>query len=74
MKQRLIASVLFGLGGLISALQVNGLPHTPEGWIGLAGVFVAAAWGKFSSNTTLVGADRKVWTSEERAQASEKAK
>lgn len=68
MKQRLLVSLLFGLGALVSALQVNGFPQMPEGWLGLAGVFVAAAWGKFSSNQTIVAPDREVWTPEKRAE------
>ena len=67
MKQRLTATVLFGLAAVIAAVKVNGLPSTNEGWIALAGTFVVAAWGKFSSNTTMIGADREEWTPEKRA-------
>lgn len=68
MKQRIIVSVCFGLAGALAAVQVNGLPSTREGWLGLGGVFVAAAWGKFSSNTTWVAPDRATWTPEKRAE------
>ena len=68
MKQRIIVSIGYGLAGVLAAVQVNGLPSTRDGWLGFAGVFVAAAWGKFSSNTTLVAPDRATWTPEQRAE------
>ncbi len=66
MKQRLVSSLLFGAGAVIAALQIN-IPNTKQGWLGLASVFVMAAYGKFSANDSLVGVNRKVWTDEERA-------
>ncbi len=67
MKQRFTAAILFGLAGVIAAVQVNGLPATGEGWIGLVGTFVIAAWGKFSSSTTFFAPSREEWTPEQRA-------
>jgi len=66
MKQRLIASALFGASAVLAALQVSGLPQDQQGWIALAGVFFAAAYGKFSSNQTVVAPNRPVWTDEHR--------
>ncbi len=66
MKQRLVSSMLFGAAAVIAALQIN-IPNTKQGWLGLASVFVMAAYGKFSANDSLVGVNRKVWTDEERA-------
>ncbi len=65
MKQRLLASVLFGLGAVIAALQIE-IPQDKRGWIGLAAVFVSAAYGKFSSSQTLVAPNRPVWTETQR--------
>jgi hypothetical protein len=69
MKQRLVASALFGAAAVIAALQIN-VPNTKQGWVGLAVVFISAAWGKFSSNQTLVAPNRPVWTETQRELAS----
>jgi hypothetical protein len=66
MQQRIVAAALFGISAVLASLQVNGLPSTREGWLGVGGVFMVAAWGKFSSSTTLLAADREVWTTERR--------
>lgn len=66
MKQRIVSSVIFGLAAVLSALQVSGLPTDSKGWLALGGVFIAAAWGKFSSNQTLLAPNRDVWTEEKR--------
>jgi hypothetical protein len=72
MQQRLVAATLFGISAVLASLQVNGLPSTREGWLGVGGVFVVAAWGKFSSSTTLIAPDRTVWSPEQRAVESTK--
>jgi hypothetical protein len=66
MQQRLLNAALFGISAVVASFQVNGLPTTREGWLGVAGVFVVAAWGKFSSSTTFLAPDRAVWTAERR--------
>jgi hypothetical protein len=65
-QQRIIVAIGFGLSAVLGSLQINGLPHDRDGWIGVAIVFVVAAWGKYSSSTTIVGPDREVWTPERR--------
>ncbi len=72
MKQRLIASLLFGAGAVIAAMQASGIPSNKQGWLGLAGVFVMTAYGKFSAADSLIGVNRKVWTDEERSAAAVK--
>ena len=67
MKQRLVASLLFGAGAVIAAMQASGIPKDKQGWLGLASVFVLAAYGKFSAADSLVGVSREVWTDEQRA-------
>ena len=73
MEQRIIVAVGFGISATLSALQVNGMPTTRDGWLGVLGVFVVATWGKFSSSTTVLSADRDVWTQARReAETTEK--
>jgi len=66
MQQRIIVAVGFGVSAVIGSLQINGLPATRDGWVGVLLVFVVAAWGKFSSSTTIIAADREQWTPERR--------
>ena len=66
MQQRIIVAVGFGVSAVIASLQINGLPSTRERWLGVLIVFLVAAWGKYSSNTTIVGPDREAWTPERR--------
>ena len=66
MQQRIIVALGFGLSAVLGSLQVNGLPSTREGWLGVLIVFLVAAWGKYSSSTTFISADREVWTPERR--------
>lgn len=66
MQQRIIIAVGFGVSAVLASLQVNGLPTTRDGWVGVLLVFVVSAWGKFSSSTTIIAADREVWTPERR--------
>jgi len=66
MQQRILVALGFGLSAVVASLQVNGLPSTRDGWVGVGIVFVVAAWGKYSSNTTIISADRAVWPPERR--------
>jgi hypothetical protein len=65
MQQRIITSALYGAAAVIAALQV-GIPSDKQGWLGIAVVFASAAWGKYSSNQTIVAPDRAVWSPEQR--------
>lgn len=66
MGDRIFNAVLFGVAAVVGALQASGLPQQPEQWLGLVVVFLTAAWGKFSSNQTLIAPNRPVWTVDER--------
>lgn len=66
MGQRALNAIVFGVAAVFAALQASGLPTDEKGWLGLVGVFVAAAWGKFSSNQTFLAPSREVWTPEKR--------
>lgn len=57
-KQRLVVAVLYGVGAVVAALQVS-FPSSPEQWVGLAGVFLTAFWGKYSSSQTVLAKDTK---------------
>ncbi len=70
MTQRLVAAALFGAGAVIAAMQASGIPKDKQGWLGLGFVFLTAAYGKLSSNDSLIGVNRKVWTDEQRAAAA----
>jgi hypothetical protein len=50
-------------------MQASGIPSDSQGWLGLGLVFLTAAYGKFSSNTTLVSPNRPQWTDEQRVAA-----
>ena len=65
-QQRILVALGFGLSAAVGSLQINGLPNTLDGWIGVAIVFVVAAWGKYSSSTSIIGPHREVWTPERR--------
>jgi hypothetical protein len=65
-QQRIIVAIGFGVSAVLGSLQVNGLPSTRDGWVGVGIVFVVAAWGKYSSNTTVIAPDRAVWPPERR--------
>jgi hypothetical protein len=66
--QRVIVAVLYGLSAASAAITATGMPSTPEGWASLAVTFAIAAWGKFSSNTTVIAPNRAAWTPEQRKQ------
>lgn len=70
MTQRLVAALIYGLTAALSALGAAGIPQSSQGWMAILGVFITAFWGKFSSNTTIVAANRAEWTPEERAAAN----
>jgi len=58
--KKAIVSLIYGLGALGAvvtvALQDGGI--TGEEWMLIGSAFVAAAWGKFSSNTTVIAPSR----------------
>lgn len=56
---RVVTALMYAVGVGVAAFQATTPPITVEGWIGLAIAFVVAFWGKFSSNTTVVAANRK---------------
>jgi len=62
MAQRIIVSLLYAVGIVVAAFQAQGIPSTPEGWIGLVVAFIGAFWAKFSSSTTIIAPNRAVWT------------
>ena len=68
MTQRVIVALAYAISVAAAMWQASGTPETPEAWGGFIVAIVIAGWGKFSSNTTVVGMDRKVWTPEERKQ------
>lgn len=65
MVKRLVTAGLYGAGAVIAALQVK-IPTNKNEWGALVGVFAFAAWGKFSSEQTVVAANRPVWSVQER--------
>ncbi len=69
MKQRLIVSALYGAGVVIAALQLK-VPATKGEWLALGAAFVGGAWGKFSSNQTVLAPNRPVWTETQREAAA----
>lgn len=57
MGQRIVTSIVFGLGAAYAVVQASGWPHDVNGWVAVAGAFVVAFWGKFSSSRTIVAAN-----------------
>ena len=68
MAQRVIVSLAYALSAIMAAYQAGGMPSTPEQWAALVMAGVIAFWGKFSSSTTVVAANRAPWTDAERKQ------
>ena len=68
MAQRIIVSLVYALAAVAATIQGAGIPQTPEAWIGLAVTMVVTFWGKFSSNTTVIAANRAPWTDAQRKQ------
>ena len=66
MAQRIIVSLVYAISAIVAAFQTGGMPQTPEAWIALVMAGVIAFWGKFSSNTTIMAANRAPWTEAER--------
>lgn len=71
MTNRILMAVVYGIGAILVVLQTQGVPSTVEGWIGIVVSFIVAAWGKFSSEQTLIAANRKIWTESQRVAARE---
>lgn len=70
MQQRIVTAVCFGLVSALTAVQINGLPKTGEGWVALCVTCIVAGWGKYSSSTTILAPDRTVWTPEQRREVT----
>ena len=66
MAQRIIVALMYAVGIVVAAFQAQGVPSTPEGWIGLVVAFIGAFWAKFSSSTTVIAMNRTAWTPEVR--------
>ena len=67
MLQRFLIALGYGLSAMMPVLATSldaGIMN--EEWGAIFTALVVAFWGKFSSNTTLLGADRATWTPEER--------
>lgn len=58
MTQRILTALTYTVVALVAAFQATGVPATTEAWIGLAVLALTTFWGKFSSNTTVVSANR----------------
>jgi hypothetical protein len=59
MAQRIITSLVYGAGAALAAVQVGGVPSTVEGWVGVAGAFVIAFWGKYTDSRTMIAPNLK---------------
>lgn len=68
--QRIVVALMYAVSAIVAAFQATGVPQTVEAWVGLLMAGVVAFWGKYSSNTTLVAADRAPWSEAERKQAA----
>ena len=55
---RVITALLYAVGVAVAAYQATVPPISVEGWVGLAVAFVVAFWGKFSSASSVVAANR----------------
>jgi hypothetical protein len=66
--KRIGTALSYGLITALASYQASH-PSTLEGWLtGVVTPFAVAAWGKYSSNTTVVAPDRVPWTPEQRAE------
>jgi len=54
--KKLVVSLVYGLGalGAVVTVALQDGAITGEEWMLIGSAFVAAAWGKFSSNTTVI--------------------
>jgi hypothetical protein len=65
--KRIGTALMYGLVTALASYQASH-PATLEGWLtGVITPFVVAAWGKYSSSTTVIAPDRASWTPEQRA-------
>ena len=69
MKERLFNATMFGLATTAVQLGAMAWPETAQGWAGVAGIFLIAWYGKYSSNTTLVSPNRQPWSEDEKRAA-----
>jgi hypothetical protein len=58
MSQRIVNAAIYTVVAVMAAFQATGMPQTPEAWAGLAVLAVTTFWGKFSTSTRLVAANR----------------
>ena len=66
MAERIGNAVVYMIVAVMGIIGGTGIPHTWEGWMGLVVTAITAFWGKFSSEQTLVAANRKPWPDEVR--------
>lgn len=71
MVKRLGTAVVYGLSAVGAALQLK-MPTNRNEWFALLGVFTAAAYGKFSTETSVVAPNRTEWTEEQKREAAAK--
>jgi hypothetical protein len=59
--QKVVVSLMYGIGALGAVVSVALQDGSISGaeWMSMLSAFVAAAWGKFSSNTTVIAPSRK---------------
>lgn len=59
--RKVIVSAIYGIGALGAVVSVALQDGSISGgeWMGMLSAFAAAAWGKFSSNTTVLSPSRK---------------
>lgn len=65
--QRIIVALGYAVSAVVATLTATGAPTSVEAWVGLAIAAIVAFWGKYSSNTTVVAANRTPWTEAQRA-------
>jgi hypothetical protein len=66
MKERLFNALVFGLATTAVQLGAIDWPATAQAWVGVAGIFLIAFYGKYSTSTALLTPDRKPWTEDEK--------
>lgn len=59
--RKVVVSAIYGVGALGAVVSVALQDGSISGaeWMGMLSAFAAAAWGKFSSNTTVIAPSRK---------------
>lgn len=63
---RVTSAVVFGLVTVAISIQGQGVPHTLDAILSLIAVAVIAAYGKYSSSSSLLALNRDQWTDERR--------